>query len=502
MRRFIRTAPGLPAMRIVQEALTFDDVLLVPAYSDVLPREVDLSTRLTRGIRLNLPLVSAAMDTVTEARLAITIAQEGGVGIIHKNMTAAEQAREVGRVKKHESGVIKDPITVRPDATIREVIALTRAKGISGLPVTADGNQVVGIITHRDIRFEEQLDLPVSKVMTPREKLVTVRENTPREEVLQILHRHRIEKVPVVDGEGRLRGMITVKDIQKARDFPRACKDEQGRLRVGAAVGTSPDTLERVAQLADAGVDLVIVDTSHGHSRGVIATVEKIRKGHPQLQLVAGNIVTAEAARALVDAGADGVKVGIGPGSICTTRVVAGVGVPQISAVATVAEALAKTDVPLISDGGIRYSGDVAKAIAAGAHAVMIGGLFAGTEESPGEVELYQGASYKSYRGMGSLGAMSQRHGSSDRYFQDTVEELEKLVPEGVEGRVPYKGSLVTILHQLAGGVRAAMGYTGSHDIDEMRTKPVFVRITGAGVRESHVHDVSITKEAPNYRIG
>jgi len=489
-------------MRIVQEALTFDDVLLVPAYSDVLPREVDLSTRLTRGIRLNLPLVSAAMDTVTEARLAITIAQEGGIGIIHKNMTAAEQAREVGRVKKHESGVIKDPITVRPDATIREVIALTRAKGISGLPVTADGNQVVGIITHRDIRFEEQLDLPVSKVMTPREKLVTVRENTPREEVLQILHRHRIEKVPVVDGEGRLRGMITVKDIQKARDFPRACKDEQGRLRVGAAVGTSPDTLERVAQLADAGVDLVIVDTSHGHSRGVIATVEKIRKGHPQLQLVAGNIVTAEAARALVDAGADGVKVGIGPGSICTTRVVAGVGVPQISAVATVAEALAKTDVPLISDGGIRYSGDVAKAIAAGAHAVMIGGLFAGTEESPGEVELYQGASYKSYRGMGSLGAMSQRHGSSDRYFQDTVEELEKLVPEGVEGRVPYKGSLVTILHQLAGGVRAAMGYTGSHDIDEMRTKPVFVRITGAGVRESHVHDVSITKEAPNYRIG
>jgi IMP dehydrogenase len=502
MRRFIRTAPGLPAMRIVQEALTFDDVLLVPAYSDVLPREVDLSSRLTRGIRLNLPFVSAAMDTVTEARLAITIAQEGGIGIIHKNMTAGEQAREVGRVKKHESGVIKDPITVRPEATIREVIALTRAKGISGLPVTSDGNQVVGIITHRDIRFEEQLDLPVAKVMTPKERLVTVRENTPREEVLQILHRHRIEKVPVVDADGRLRGMITVKDIQKARDFPRACKDEQGRLRVGAAVGTSPDTLDRVAQLAEAGVDVVIVDTSHGHSRGVIATVERIRKAYPQLQLVAGNIVTAEAARALVDAGADGVKVGIGPGSICTTRVVAGVGVPQISAVATVADALAKTDVPLISDGGIRYSGDVAKALAAGAHTVMIGGLFAGTEESPGEVELYQGASYKSYRGMGSLGAMAQRHGSSDRYFQDTVEELEKLVPEGVEGRVPYKGSLVTILHQLAGGVRAAMGYTGSHDIDEMRTRPVFVRITGAGVRESHVHDVSITKEAPNYRIG
>ena len=489
-------------MRIVQEALTFDDVLLVPAYSEVLPREVDLSTRLTRGIRLNLPFVSAAMDTVTEARLAITIAQEGGIGIVHKNMTAFDQAREVGRVKKHESGVIKDPITIRPDATIREVVALTRARGISGLPVTADGNRLVGIVTHRDIRFEEQLDLPVSRVMTPREKLVTVRENAPREEALLLLHRHRIEKVLVVDAEGRLRGMITVKDIQKARDFPRACKDDQGRLRVGAAVGTSPDTLDRVAELVEAGVDVVIVDTSHGHSRGVIATVERIRKSQPQLQLIAGNIVTADAARALVDAGADGVKVGIGPGSICTTRVVAGVGVPQITAVSTVAEALAKSDVPLISDGGIRYSGDVAKAIAAGAHSVMIGGLFAGTEESPGEVELYQGASYKSYRGMGSLGAMAQRHGSSDRYFQDTVEELEKLVPEGVEGRVPYKGSLVTILHQLAGGIRAAMGYTGSRDIDELRTRPVFVRITGAGVRESHVHDVSITKEAPNYRIG
>jgi len=489
-------------MRIVQEALTFDDVLLVPSYSDVLPREVDLSTQLTRGIRLNLPFVAAAMDTVTEARLAITIAQEGGIGIIHKNMTAAAQAREVGRVKKHESGVIKDPITVRPDATIRDVIALTRAKGISGLPVTGDDNLVVGIVTHRDIRFEEQLDLQVSKVMTPREKLVTVRENTPREQVLQLLHRNRIEKVLVVDEEGRLRGMITVRDIQKARDFPRACKDEHSRLRVGAAIGTAADTLERVAMLAEAGADLVIVDTSHGHSKGVIATVARIKKAHPDLQVVAGNIVTAEAAKALVDAGADAVKVGIGPGSICTTRIIAGVGVPQVTAVSTVAEALAKTDVPLISDGGIRYSGDVAKAIAAGAHCVMIGGLFAGTEESPGEVELYQGASYKSYRGMGSLGAMSQRHGSSDRYFQDTVEELEKLVPEGVEGRVPYKGSLVTILHQLAGGLRAAMGYTGSADMEAMRTRPVFVRITGAGVRESHVHDVSITKEAPNYRIG
>ncbi len=489
-------------MRIVHEALTFDDVLLVPAYSDVLPREVDLSTRLTRGIRLNLPFVSSAMDTVTEARLAITIAQEGGIGIIHRNMTPADQAREVGRVKKHESGVIQDPITVRPDATIRDVIALTRAKGISGLPVTGDGDCVVGIITHRDIRFVEQLDLPVSKVMTPREKLVTVRENTPREDVLQLLHRHRIEKVLVVDDDGRLRGMITVKDIQKARDFPRACKDGHGRLRVGAAVGTAPDTLDRVAALVEAGADLVIVDSAHGHSQGVITTVAKIRKAQPNLQIVGGNIVTADAARALVDAGVDAVKVGIGPGSICTTRIVAGVGVPQITAVSSVAEALAKTDVPLISDGGIRYSGDVAKAIAAGAHSVMIGGLFAGTEESPGEVELYQGASYKSYRGMGSLGAMAQRHGSSDRYFQDTVEELEKLVPEGVEGRVPYKGSLVAILHQLAGGMRAAMGYTGSHDIEQMRTRPVFVRITGAGVRESHVHDVKITKEAPNYRIG
>jgi IMP dehydrogenase len=489
-------------MRILQEALTFDDVLLVPAYSEVLPREVDLGTRLTRGIRLNLPFVSAAMDTVTEARLAIALAQEGGIGIVHRNMTAAAQAREVARVKKHESGIITDPITIRPDATVRDVIALTRAKGISGLPVTGDGNLVVGIVTHRDIRFEEQLDLPVSRVMTPREKLVTVRENTPREEVLQLLHRHRIEKVLVVDDAGRLKGMITVRDIQKSRDFPRACKDEHGRLRVGAAVGTAPDTLDRVAELAEAGVDLVIVDSAHGHSRGVLQTVSRIKQAHPLLQLAGGNVVTTEAARALVDAGADGVKVGIGPGSICTTRVVAGVGVPQVTAVATVAAALADTDVPLISDGGIRYSGDVAKAIAAGAHAVMIGGLFAGTEESPGEVELYQGASYKSYRGMGSLGAMSQRHGSSDRYFQDAVEELEKLVPEGVEGRVPYKGSLVAIVHQLAGGVRAAMGYTGSPDIDTMRRRCTFVRITGAGVRESHVHDVSITKEAPNYRVG
>jgi IMP dehydrogenase len=488
-------------MRIVQEALTFDDVLLVPAYSEVLPRDVDLSTQLTRRIRLNLPLLSAAMDTVTEARLAIALAQEGGIGIIHKNMPAANQAREVGRVKKYESGVIKDPITVRPDATIRQVIELTRAKGISGLPVTTDGNTVVGIITHRDIRFEEQLDLPVSSVMTPLERLVTVDESATRGEVLTLLHKHRIEKIPVVDSKGQLRGMITVKDIQKARDYPRACKDEHARLRVGAAVGTGADTAERIAALVEAGVDVVVVDTSHGHSRGVLMTVERIKKDYPSLEVIGGNIVTAEGAQALVSAGADGVKVGIGPGSICTTRVVAGVGVPQISAVAAVAAGLAASGVPLIADGGVRYSGDLAKAIAAGAHSVMIGGLFAGTEESPGEVELYQGASYKSYRGMGSLGAMAQRHGSSDRYFQDAVEELEKLVPEGVEGRVPYKGSLVAIVHQLAGGLRAAMGYTGSASIEQMRTRPHFVRITGAGVRESHVHDVRITKEAPNYRV-
>jgi IMP dehydrogenase len=487
-------------MRILQEALTFDDVLLVPAYSEVLPREVDLSTQLTRNIRLNLPMVSAAMDTVTEARLAIAIAQEGGIGIVHKSMTIEAQALEVARVKKFESGVVLDPITVSPDTTIRQVLELTKARGISGMPVVK-GSKVVGIVTSRDLRFETQLDNPVSSVMTPKERLVTVPENAPREDVLQLFHKHRIEKVLVV-GEGHeLKGLITVKDIQKATERPRACKDSSGRLRVGAAVGTSPDTLDRVAALVEAGVDAVVVDTSHGHSRGVIQMVERVKSRWPSLQVIAGNIVTAEAAQALVKAGVDGVKVGIGPGSICTTRVVAGVGVPQISAVANVAAALEGTGVPLIADGGIRYSGDVAKAIAAGAHAVMIGGLFAGTEESPGEVELFQGASFKSYRGMGSLGAMAERHGSSDRYFQDTTTELEKLVPEGIEGRVPYKGSLVAILHQLAGGLRAAMGYTGSHSIDQMRTRPSFVRITTAGVRESHVHDVTITKEAPNYRI-
>ena len=451
-------------MRILDEALTFDDVLLVPAYSEVLPREADLSTQVTRRIRLNVPLVSAAMDTVTEARLAITIAQEGGMGIVHKNMSIEAQATEVARVKKYESGVIKDPITVPPDMTIREVLELTRSRGISGVPVVR-GKTVVGIVTHRDLRFEEKLDAPVSSVMTPQERL------------------------------------ITVKDFQKATEFPRACKDDGGRLRVGAAVGTSADTMDRVAALRESGTDLIVVDTAHGHHIGIIEMVRRVKAKYGDLQVIAGNIATADAARALVDAGADAVKVGIGPGSICTTRIVAGVGVPQISAVSMVADALAKTDVPLISDGGIRFSGDIAKALAAGAHCVMIGSLFAGTLESPGEVELYQGASYKSYRGMGSLGAMAERHGSADRYFQDAATELEKLVPEGVEGRVPYKGSVVQILQQLAGGLRAAMGYTGSKNITDLRTRPNFVRITNAGVRESHVHDVSITKEAPNYRV-
>ncbi len=487
-------------LRILEEALTFDDVLLVPAFSEVLPHQVSLGTQLTRGIHLNLPLVSAAMDTVTEQRLAIAIAQEGGIGIIHKNMSAEAQARHVARVKRFESGIIRDPITVRPDMTIREVIELTRAKNISGVPVVLEG-KAVGIVTHRDLRFETKLDAPVSSVMTPRDRLVTVRENSPKEDVLALLHKHRIEKVLVIDDAFGLKGMITVKDFQKATEFPRACKDERGALRVGAAVGTGPDTLDRVAALREAGVDVIVVDTAHGHSRGVVEMVAKIKAKWPAQQVIGGNIVTREAALALVDAGADAVKVGIGPGSICTTRVVAGVGVPQITAVGNVAAALAEHGVPLIADGGIRFSGDVAKAIAAGAYSVMIGGLFAGTEESPGEVELYQGASYKSYRGMGSLGAMSQAHGSRDRYFQDTTSELEKLVPEGVEGRVPYKGSIVAILHQLTGGLRAAMGYTGSGSIDQMRTQPQFVRITGAGMRESHVHDVTITKEAPNYRV-
>jgi len=486
-------------MRIAKEALTFDDVLLQPDYSDVLPREVDLSTRLTDAITLNIPLISAAMDTVTESRLAISLAQEGGIGIIHKNMSGEEQARQVLRVKKFESGIVRDPITVPPTATIREVIQLTRSLNISGVPVV-EGKETLGIVTHRDLRFETRLDAPVSTVMTPKERLVTVREGADDDEVLSLLHRHRIEKVLVVSRDFELRGMITAKDFQKASDYPRACKDSNGALRVGAAVGTGFDSDERVAALVQAGVDVIVVDTSHGYSKGVIERIKKVRKRFPDLQIIAGNVVTAEAALALADAGADAVKVGIGPGSICTTRVIAGVGVPQVSAVAEVAGALKDRRVPLISDGGIRYSGDIAKALVAGAYSVMIGGLFAGTEESPGEVELYQGRSYKTYRGMGSLGAMGQPHGSSDRYFQDATEELEKLVPEGIEGRVAYKGSVVAIVHQLMGGVRAAMGYTGSHNIDEMRTRPKFVKITSAGMRESHVHDVTITKEAPNYR--
>ena len=486
-------------MRIASKALTFDDVLLQPAYSDVLPRQVELTTQLTREIRLNIPLLSAAMDTVTESRLAIALAQEGGIGIIHKNMSAEEQARQVLQVKKFESGIVRDPITVEPDASIREVIELTRSLGISGVPVVA-GKELHGIVTHRDLRFETQLDAPVSTVMTPKERLVTVGEDADSDEVVSLLHKHRIENVLVVNDDFELRGMITAKDFQKASDFPRACKDGHGALRVGAAVGTGYDTDERVEALVRAGVDVIVVDTSHGFSKGVLDRVRAVRKAYPDLQIIAGNIVTGDAAEALAEAGADAVKVGIGPGSICTTRVVAGVGVPQVSAVADVAAALEKSGVPLISDGGIRYSGDIAKALVAGAYSVMIGSLFAGTEESPGEVELYQGRSYKSYRGMGSVGAMGAAHGSKDRYFQDATEELEKLVPEGIEGRVAYKGSVVAIVHLLIGGLRAAMGYTGSHTIDEMRTRPRFVRITGAGMRESHVHDVAITKEAPNYR--
>jgi IMP dehydrogenase len=484
-------------MRILTDALTFDDVLLVPAHSAVLPRDVSLSTRLTRGIRLNLPIVSAAMDTVTEARLAITMAQSGGMGIIHKNMTIERQAAEVRLVKKFEAGVIRDPITVGPQTSIREVMQITRGHNISGVPVV-DGEQLVGIVTNRDLRFEKKPDDPVRNIMTRKERLVTVREGAAEEEVLALLHKFRIEKVLVVDDAFRLRGLITVKDIQKARDNPNACKDDHERLRVGAAVGVGGDTERRIEALAEAGVDAIVVDTAHGHSAGVIERVRWVRQRFPQLALVAGNIVTGEAARALVDAGVDAVKVGVGPGSICTTRIVAGVGVPQISAIAMVAEALGGSDVGLIADGGIRYSGDIAKAIAAGADCVMIGGMFAGTEEAPGEVELYQGRSYKSYRGMGSLGAMEK--GSKDRYFQDEA-DADKLVPEGIEGRVPYRGPLRNIVHQLAGGLRASMGYVGCATIEDMRTKPEFVRITAAGVRESHVHDVAITKEAPNYRL-
>ncbi|MEJ2629633.1 MAG: IMP dehydrogenase [Acidihalobacter sp.] len=485
-------------MRIVQEALTFDDVLLLPAHSRVLPRDASLRTRLTRTITLNIPLVSAAMDTVTEARLAIAMAQEGGIGIIHKNMTPEQQAQQVRLVKKYESGVITQPITVSPGTSIREVLAITRANDISGVPVV-DGESLVGIVTSRDMRFQDNLDAPVSSIMTPQEKLVTVKEGADREEVRRLLHKYRIEKVLVVNGNFQLRGMITVKDIQKSTDFPNACKDEHGRLRVGAAVGTGEGTEQRIEALVAAGADVLVVDTAHGHSQGVLDRVRWVKQTYPDMQVIGGNIATGEAARALVEAGADGVKVGIGPGSICTTRIVAGVGVPQITAVDNVCRALEGTDVPLIADGGIRFSGDLSKAIVAGAYSVMIGSMFAGTEEAPGEVELFQGRSYKSYRGMGSLGAMQQ--GSSDRYFQEEASAVEKLVPEGIEGRVPYKGSISAIIHQLLGGLRSSMGYVGAADIETMRTEPGFVRVTNAGMRESHVHDVAITKEAPNYRI-
>jgi IMP dehydrogenase len=486
-------------MRIDSEALTFDDVLLLPAYSEVLPRQVDTSSQLTRRIKLNVPLLSAAMDTVTESKLAIALAQEGGLGIIHKNMTPERQAAEVRAVKKYESGVIVDPITVLPTMTIGEVLKLTRANRISGVPVV-DGKELVGIVTSRDLRFETRYDEPVSRVMTPKERLVTVREGASREEVVAKLHQHRIEKVLVINDKFQLRGMITVKDIQKSTDHPMACKDERGSLRVGAAVGTGADTDERILSLVEAGVDVVVVDTAHGHSKGVIDRVAMIKKRYgDNLQVIGGNIATGDAALALADAGADAVKVGIGPGSICTTRVVAGVGVPQVSAVMNVAAALKSRGIPLIADGGVRYSGDFSKALAAGAYAVMVGSMLAGTEEAPGEVELYQGRSYKSYRGMGSMGAMAQ--GSKDRYFQDTTAEVEKLVPEGIEGRVPYKGPMSAIVHQMMGGLRASMGYTGCQTVEELRTRTRFIKITSAGMRESHVHDVAIVKEAPNYRV-
>ena len=484
-------------MRIVDEGLTFDDVLLVPAHSTVLPREVSLKTQLTRNVWLNVPLVAAAMDTVTEARLAIALAQEGGIGIIHKNMPVAMQAEHVRQVKKHESGVIKDPITVPPDMSIRDVLKITRDHHISGVPVV-DGMDLVGIVTSRDLRFERNLDQPVSEIMTQRDNLVTVKEGAGRDEVQALLHKFRIEKVLVVNDRFELRGMITVKDIQKSTDHPNASKDSQGRLLAGAAVGTGGDTEERVAALVAAGVDVLVVDTAHGHSQGVLDRVSWVKKTYPHVDVIGGNIATGAAALDLVAAGADAVKVGIGPGSICTTRIIAGVGVPQITAISNVAEALKSTGVPLIADGGVRYSGDFAKAIAAGANTVMVGSMLAGTEEAPGEVELYQGRSYKAYRGMGSLGAMQQ--GSSDRYFQGES-AVEKLVPEGIEGRVPYKGSLVAIVHQMLGGLRSSMGYVGARDITTMRTIPQFVRITSAGIRESHVHDVAITKESPNYRV-
>jgi len=485
-------------MRLVQKALTFDDVLLVPAYSAVLPRDVQLTTQLSRNIPLNIPLVAAAMDTVTEARLAVALAQEGGIGIVHKNLSPKEQAAEVQKVKRHEAGVLRDPITLTQDMTVRDAIELQRAHKISGLPVV-DGKRIVGIVTNRDLRFETRLDAPIREIMTPRSRLVTVREGASLEEAKALMHTHRLERVLVINGNDELRGLVTVKDITKATEHPNAAKDDLGKLRVGGAISTGPDSEERAELMVKAGVDVLIVDTAHGHHQGVLDRVRWVKKNFPQVDVVGGNVATAAAARALVDAGADAVKVGIGPGSICTTRIVAGVGVPQITAVSNVAAALAGTGVPLIADGGIRFSGDVSKALAAGAYTVMMGGMFAGTEEAPGEVILYQGRSYKSYRGMGSLGAMTE--GSAERYFQDNDANVDKFVPEGIEGMVPYKGSVLAIIFQLTGGLRSSMGYCGCNTIDEMRTKAEFVEITSAGMRESHVHDVRITKEAPNYRL-
>ena len=485
-------------MRIVQEALTFDDVLLVPAHSSVMPRDVDVTTLLTREIRLNIPLLSAAMDTVTDGRLAIAMAQEGGMGIIHKNMSPELQANEVRKVKKYESGVIKDPITVGPNISIQEVLDLTRANNISGVPVV-DSEQLLGIVTSRDLRFETRLDAPVSTIMTPKERLVTVKEGADLDEVQALLHKYRIEKVLVINDDFQLRGMITVKDIQKSFEHPNACKSEHGQLRVGAAVGVGSDTDERVEAIVQADVDVIVVDTAHGHSQSVLDMVKRVKKNYPDVQVIGGNIATEAAALALIGHGADAIKVGIGPGSICTTRIVAGVGVPQITAIENVVKAAHKHNVPVIADGGIRYSGDIAKALAAGSSTIMVGSLFAGTKESPGEVELYQGRSYKTYRGMGSIGAMQQ--GSSDRYFQDNENAQDKLVPEGIEGRVPYKGSIVAILHQLLGGLRSSMGYVGCASINDMHNKAEFVKISAAGMRESHVHDVAITKEAPNYHV-
>ncbi|MDC6486350.1 IMP dehydrogenase [Methylophilaceae bacterium] len=485
-------------MRLLEQALTFDDILLVPAHSTVLPKEVSLATQLTQNITLNIPLLSAAMDTVTESELAIAMAEEGGIGIIHKNMNPQHQAEHVLKVKRFESGVVSNPIVIDPNMSVQEVINLTKKHKISGLPVI-ENNKVVGIVTNRDLRFEENLNQPVKNVMTPRERLVTVNEKASKEEVMRLLHQYRLERLLVIDAKDQLKGLITVKDIQKSSDHPYASKDSKERLIVGAAVGVGADTENRVDLLVDAGVDVIVVDTAHGHSQGVLDRVQWIKKNYPKTDVIGGNIATADAAKALVDVGVDGVKVGIGPGSICTTRIVAGVGVPQITAIHNVAEALKNKKIPLIADGGIRYSGDVSKALAAGAYTVMLGSMFAGTEEAPGEVELFQGRSYKSYRGMGSIGAMQQ--GSKDRYFQDSEDNAEKLVPEGIEGRVPYKGSVKNVIHQLMGGLRASMGYVGVKTIKDMRLKAEFVQITNSGIRESHVHDVQITKEAPNYRL-